>query len=312
MKKVLIILFSVVCSITTFAQQSDTTNSATDTTKIWRFNGLGSVNFSQVQLNNWSAGGENSISGTGLLNLHLHYNKKKHSWKNDLELAYGLIKQGEDKIIKSDDKIDFSSKYGLKASKSWKYSAMTSFKTQFTEGYDYPNDSIKISDFMAPAYLITSLGMDYNPNDIITIFLSPITAKMTIVNDDSLADKGAFGVEATVYDTSGNLLSEAKKQRYEFGGYIKFVINKELMKNISLQSKLELFSNYVENPQNIDVNWETLLNLKVNEYISANISTNLIYDDDIKIAVNKDGETEKLAPRTQFKEVFSVGLAYKF
>lgn len=313
MKKKLFLMVLSLMPFWVFAKGGSSINNA-DTTKLWKFNGLGSVNFSQVQLTNWAAGGENSVSGTGMLNLHLHYKKNKSSWQNDLELAYGLMKQGDANVIKSDDKIDFSSKYGLEASKNWKYSAMTSFKTQFTEGFDYPNDSVsvKISNFMAPGYVLAALGMDYAPNDAVSLFLSPVTGKITIVNDDSLAAHGAFGVEPAVFDTLGNIITDAEKIRYEFGGYVKFVFNKEILKNINLQTKLELFSNYMENPQNIDVNWETLLNMKVNEYISANITTNLIYDDDIKVPVNKDGEPERLAPRTQFKEVFSIGLAYKF
>lgn len=286
-----------------------------DTLKTWEFYGQGGANFSQISLTNWAAGGDNSISGSGLLNLHLHYKKNKTTWENDLELAYGLIKQGEEQLIKSDDKIDFSSKFGINASKKWYYTLMAGFKTQFDKGYDYPNDSVVISDFMAPAYIITSLGMDFKPNDNLSVLLSPATSKITIVNDQTLANQGAFGVEPDVVDTTtGQIITEGERTRFEFGGFLKFGYNKEVFKNISFETKLELFSNYAENPENIDVNWENLITLKVNDYISANIKTHLIYDDDVKIAIddNDDGQPEKMAARTQFKQVFGIGLSYKF
>lgn len=314
MKRIIFYLIAFFLFILSLANQGYAQNN-NDSVKTWKFYGLGEANFSQISLTNWAAGGDNSISGSGLLNLHLHHKKNKTRWENDLELAYGLIKQGEEQLIKSDDKIDFSSKLGINASKNWYYTLMAGFRTQFDKGYDYPNDSVVISDFMAPAYVITSLGMDFKPNDNLSILISPATSKITLVNDQTLANQGAFGVEPAVVDTAtGEVITKGENSRFEFGGFMKFGYNKEVFKSISFETKLELFSNYAENPQNIDVNWENLINLKVNESISANIRIHLIYDDDVKVAVdeNDDGQPEKMAARTQFKQVFGIGLSYKF
>lgn len=282
-----------------------------DTTKLWTTGGIINLNFSQVQLSNWAAGGQNSFSGNGFLSLFANYEKDNSSWENTLDLGYGILKNEDEDQRKSDDKIEFSSKYGYKASKKWFYTALFSFKTQFAEGYNYPNDSVIISNFFAPAYLSFSLGMDYKPNKKFSAFISPLSGKSTFVRNQNLADAGAFGVEPAVYDTTtGAKIQDGENVRNElFAGLIKIVYKDEILKNVTFQSKLELFSNYLENPQNVDINWENLISMKVNEYISANILVHLIYDDDINY-VNDDG-TDK-GPQLQLKEVFGVGFSYKF
>ncbi len=287
----------------------------TDTIEGWKKGGTVSLNLSQVSLNNWSAGGQNSISTNGLISLFANRKKGSGLWENNLDIGYGTIKQGENKNWwKTDDKIDFISKYGQKASKKWYYAGLINFKTQMTEGFNYPDDSTKISDFLSPAYLLVAVGMDYKPSDNLTAFISPLTAKTTFVNDQSLADAGAFGMESVTYDTSGNMLTSGKNIRKEIGGYLRVFYKHDIMKNISFQTKIDLFSNYIENPQNIDVSWEVLLSMKVNKYISATISTHLLYDDDIDITLEADnaGKPLKVGTRTQFKEVLAVGFSYKF
>jgi hypothetical protein len=153
---------------------------------------------------------------------------------------------------------------------------------------------------MSPAYLSVSLGMDYKPSDNFSLFISPLTGKMTFVMDDSLSNVGAFGVDP------------GSTFRPEFGGYIKMVFKYDVMENVSLQTKFDLFSNYIENPENIDVTWDVLVAMKVNDYLTATITTNLIYDDDIDITIENDDGTESLRPAVQFKEMFALGLSYKF
>jgi len=158
--------------------------------------------------------------------------------------------------------------------------------------------------------------MDYKPNDKLTAFIAPITSKNTLVNNTLLANAGAFGVEPAVFDASGNIISEGKKSRSEVGGYLRMVYQQTYFndKSVSVMSKLDLFSNYKNNPQNIDVSWETIIGLKVNKFITTTITTHLLYDDDIAIAVdrNNDGTIDDAGPRTQFKEVIGVGLNVKF
>lgn len=273
---------------------------AADTT--WKKGGTLGLNFSQVYLSNWAAGGQNSLSSNGLVSLFANRAKGKSSWDNTLDLAYGMLWQGDAVGVKTDDKIDFASKWGYQANQDWFYSVLFNFRTQFAPGYEDPfaDDLVRISDFLAPAFSLAALGMDYKPSDNFTAFISPSTLKMTIVNDTTLSTN--YGVAA------GEMF------RAEIGGYAKVQYTTELAKNVSLMTKIDLFSNYLNNPQNIDVNWETLISMKINEYMSATISTQLIYDDDIAIARSQDYfESTGIAagPITQFKEVLAVGFSYK-
>lgn len=286
----------------------------------WKTGGITSLNISQVGLTNWAAGGQSSLALNGIVSLFANWKKESSTWDNSLDLGYGILKQGEDILlknsafVKTDDKIDLTSKYGRRASEKWYYAGLMNFTTQATAGYNYPNDSVRISNFLAPGYLLWAIGMDYKPNKKFNAFISPLTMKTTIVIDQELADSGAFGVEAAELDGVGNVITNGKRLRYEYGGYTRFIYKSELVKNITLTSKLSLFSNYANNPQNIDINWENLLELKVNKFISTTITTHLIYDDDIDIKYDSDGDgtKDKSGPRTQFKEVIGVGFSYKF
>jgi hypothetical protein len=318
MKKTILITSLLVAVFALQAQTTEAekklTKQSSDTLDGWKKGGVISINASQVGLTNWAGGGQNSISLNGIVSLFANYKKGNSTWDNSLDIGYGLLQQGEDKVRKTDDKIDFTSKYGQKAFKNWYYAGLLNFKSQMAPGFNYPDDSTEISRFLAPAYVLGAIGMDYKPNSNFTLFISPLTMKTTIVNDQRLADFGAFGVEAAEYDDLGNLTSQGEKFRGEFGGYLRAMYNKNVMENVNFQTKLELFSNYVEEPTHIDVNWEVLIALKVNKYISATISTQLIYDHDVDIAVdrNDDGVMDGVGPRTQFKEVIGVGLNYKF
>ncbi len=285
-----------------------------DSTDGWKKGGSFTLAFSQVSLSNWAAGGENSFSGNSLVNSFANYKKGKISWDNTLDLGYGIMKQGAQDIRKTDDKIDFSSKFGRKLSESSFIAALVNFKTQFMPGYNYPDDSVYISRFMAPGYLLFAAGYDYKKKDVLSLFFAPLTGKMTFVNDQELANSGAFGVEPALFNpTDSSLITSGKKMRIEFGGYFKGAFSKDIMTNVKLTSKLELFTNYLNNPQNIDVYWENTLAMKVNKFISVTVATTLIYDDDIAIEVKDEaGVVIAKGPRTQFKEVFGLGFSYKF
>lgn len=288
-----------------------------DTVRKWKKGGIIGADFSQASYTNWAAGGVNSLSGTAILNLFSNYKNEKTSWDNSLDLAYGVVKLGTNTLQKSEDKIDFISKFGKYAFlKNWYYSALLNVKTQFDVGYNYPDDTTIISHFMAPGYTLGALGFDYKSTDkTLSFFVSPVTGKVTIVNDQRLADAGAFGVEAAEYDTAGVKITDGKMIRYEFGGYLKMTFKKDIFKNVNFQTKLELFTNYLDHPENIDVNWENTLVLKVNKFLSCTINTQLIYDHDIPVPFERDVLGVKVpdtGPRLQFKEVLAVGLSYKF
>ena len=214
MKKKLIILIIIISfnnlsgQITELEKELKKKNK--DSLNGWSFNGLASINFSQTALINWASGGENSISGHGIFNINANYLKNKNSWDNSLDLMYGMFIEGKKKLKKTDDKIELFSKYGREFSKNLYISSLLDFKTQMTPGYNYPNDSLIISDFMSPAYLYLAAGIDYKPFDFLTAFISPITGKFTFVYNQSLANNGAFGVEPAIYDEHGNLLKKGK------------------------------------------------------------------------------------------------------
>ncbi len=272
-----------------------------DTVKYWKIGGTPSFTFNQVSLTNWAAGGKNSVAGTFLLNMHFNYSKDKVNWENILDLGYGLTKQGTDNMVKTEDKLYYTSKLGFAANenKKWFYTGLLDFKTQFDVGYnDPPENTIKLSEFMSPAYVNFSLGIDYKPSDNFSLYMSPLTSKMTIVLDDSLSNAGAFGVK------------EGKNLREEYGASVKLLAKKaDLVKNVDVNTRLDLFSNLRDKPQNVDIDWELAFNMKVNSYLSAIASFNFIYDDDIKY-VAEDGTVGEA--KAQFKQLFGFGISYKF
>jgi hypothetical protein len=279
----------------------------TDTIPGWKTGGVIGFNLAQTSLVNWSAGGEKSFAVNGIFSVFANYKKEKIVWDNSLDLGYGVLNQGDkSNFRKTDDKVDLLSKFGREAYKNLYYAGLFNFKTQMTTGYKYLEDGteLKISERFAPAYFVMALGLDYKPSAYLSIFAAPVTGKVTIVTDQELSDAGAFGVDP------------GSKSKSEFGGYIRMIYSKndfksEFMKNVSFTTKLDLFSNYLENPQNIVVNWENQIALKVNKFINVNFNTHLIYDDKILIAKEVDGVTE-VAPRIQFKEILGVGISIKF
>lgn len=294
----------VVGSLASNGEVSDTT--------AWFTGGTTALNFSQVYLQNWAAGGQSSISGTALVQLFANYRRGSITWDNTLDLAYGLLRQGDrGVVIKTDDRIDFMSKFGQRASDKWYYSGLVNFRTQFAPGYQIadgiPDQNNLISDLLAPAYTLVALGMDYKPSQKFTAFISPATYKLTIVMNDSLASVGAFGV------------TPGENFRSEVGGYVRLGYTSEVVENVNLTTRIDFFSNYFNNPQNIDINWEMLISMKINKYLSATIATQLMYDDDIMLQkkdaiVAADGTVidSGRGPGVQFKEVLGIGFNYKF
>lgn len=317
--KVLLLLPFVACSA--YSQTpADTALPQTPVDTSWKNGGFISISFTQVSLSNWAAGGEDAYSGVGLLNLFSNYAKDNTVWDNSLDLAYGLVKSGDADARKNEDKIDLNSKYGYKAFGNFYYSALVNFKSQFTAGYNYPDDSTIVSKFAAPAYLTVAIGLDYKPNEFFSAFISPATGKFTFVSDQKLADAGAYGVDPAEYDTSGNKTADGKTIRAEFGAFFRAKFQKDLVTNFNLSTTLALFDNYTDknesNRDNVDVNWETLLALKAGKFITASLFVNLIYDHDIDIPSYETIAGVKtitgVGPKTQFKEVLGIGISYKF
>lgn len=263
----------------------------------WIYGGNSGINLSQVSLSNWASGGENAIGFDVLLNYSADYKQNKHLWQNRIEMAYGLNQTETDGTKKTNDKIYFSSTYGYEMTKNLYLSALLNFNTQFAKGYDYKTEPRSyISRFMSPGYLTTGLGLTWNPKNWFTATLSAISWRGTFVDSKILSQEGAFGV-----DPGDHLFSE-------MGGNLKVEVKYEFLKNMSIYSRVDLFSNYLEDPQNVDVRWDVQLNMTVNKWFSANITTNMIYDNDTKI-LQKDGSK---GPRLQFKESLGIGFQVTF
>jgi hypothetical protein len=281
-----------------FALSAAFSAKAQDSISYWKFKSLYSLNGTQTSFVNWNAGGRNNISLIGSVSASAYYTQDNVKWTNDLSFALGGIKYFDNNGVgaqKTDDRLDISSTFGLQLSKGFFLTFASSFRTQSINGYNYPNDSVPVSTFMAPGFLNMGLGADFRKDDNFNIFFSSIALKSTFVLDDSLSAAGSFGVPAGL------------RYRQEYGAYLKMKYNRPLAKNIEMKSKLELFSNYLNNPENIDVNAELLLLFRVNSLVSASAQWNLIYDDDIKIT-DSSGNS---GPRTQFKSVIGIGLSYK-
>jgi len=305
MKKVLLFIL-LFASVGVFAQDT-----------LWHTNGLIGLNGNQAGFKNWAQGGENSIAVTGNILYEAHYKKDKNIWDNMFMMSLGTSQIGEGFYQKSEDKIELNSKFGHQASKNWYYSALFNIKTQSVIGYNFPTDTTrnKISGFFAPAYIKLGLGMDYKPNDWFSLYLSPATARWIIVNDQDLADAGAFGVEkAVLAGDTGAVITPGQNLKTEAGAYLRLVISKDIFKNVNFGTILEMYSDYLDKPQNIDVDWQVVITMKVNDFLNAQIKTHLIYDDDTPVGIddNGDGKFDRFGPRTQFSEQLSIGLVYKF
>lgn len=305
--KNLILVLLVIAGFSSMAQTTEAEEALTtqnkDTVMGWKKGGLINISASQVSLTNWAAGGANSISLNGILNLYANLKREKFTWENSLDVGYGIIKQGDADWFKSDDKIDFTSKYGRKLKKSLYLAGLVNFRTQMDRGFNSPGDTVAISNLMAPGYGLAALGLEYKPNDRFGVFIAPVTGKFTFVLDESLSNAGAFGVE------------KGESLRTELGGYLRAIYNHpDIVKNVNFTTRLELFSNYLEDPSVLDVNWETLIGMKVNKFLTVSLNTVLIYDQDIDIITGKNDDQGQpiIGPRVQFKEVLGVGLSYQF
>lgn len=266
--------------------------------KTWKTGGMFNGTVGQTSLSNWAAGGDQfSFNSNGILSLFAFYKKGIHVWDNSLDLELGYINSTSLGTRKTNDRIDFVSKYGCQLFDHMYLTGLFNFRSQFTNGFTYPDDTTKIkqSTFMAPAYVIVALGMDWKPSPTFSLFLSPITTRWVIVKDNELSAKGAYGVDT------------GKTSRNEIGAYLTASCNREIIKNLTYKGKLDLFSNYKHDPQNIDIFMTNLLSMNVYKGFAFNIGADFIYDDDVRI-FGKD----KNGARLQVRQFIGIGYQRKF
>ncbi|MEW5674740.1 DUF3078 domain-containing protein [Flavobacterium enshiense] len=286
-----------------------------DTIKHWEKDNIVGLDLTQVSFMNWNAGGENSISGILKGAFVRKYTKGRFVWHNELIARYGLNKQDGRESRKTDDAVQLNSTAGFKTDSisNWYYSAKFNFNTQFTNGYAYPNTELAISKPFAPAYIFLGIGAEYiNKEEGFKAYFSPLTQKTTLVLDERLADQGAFGVTKASYDIDGNIIEHGRRSRTELGILVTNQFKREIFKNINIDHRLTLYSDYINNFGNIDVDWQLQFDMVVNQYVRASIATHLIYDDDIKSKEDIDGVQVIRGPKIQLKQILGVGLSYSF
>ncbi|MBC7413019.1 MAG: DUF3078 domain-containing protein [Bacteroidia bacterium] len=311
-------------SIIVLTVSISTSAAALELDSAWTKGGGLSFTGNLTQYHQWVAGGKDNVAIIGVLNYHANYAKGDNAWDNKLDVAYGSIKTGDlrDKSIndwtKAEDRIELNSKYGRKSSKNWFYSVLFNARTQFDAGIDQET-KLLTSQLLAPGYFTLALGMDYKPNKVFSMFLSPLSARITVVQRQFLADAGAFGVTAATYDANGLMTTKGKNFRFELGALARAsLVGLKVMDNITLDSDLSLFSNYFKHTDRVDINWNLLFTMKVNKYINVRFSSNMIYDDDIMVkeTLYKQGKINgeyqvDYHPGIQIKNILGVGIAYK-
>lgn len=312
--KVFYRLLALLFSLSLWAQ-GDMKPIVQDTLSPWTRKNIVGFDLNQIAFVNWSAGGVNSISGLVKGNFLRKYEKGYAKWSNELIVRYGLNKQDGIEWRKTDDQLQFNSTFGYRtdSTSNWFYSAKFNFNTQFANGYNYPNKDNPISGAFAPAYTFLGIGAEHaNKEYHFNIYISPLTMKNTLVLIQDLANQGAFGVTKASYDEEGNLIRLGRKSRTELGFLFTGHHKHEVYKNIILENRLSLYTDYINKFGNVDIDWQMIADFKVNQYVRANITSQIIYDDDIKRKKTIDGVQYNDGTRIQWKQMLGIGIVYQF
>ncbi len=265
--------------------------------KTWKRGGFFSLNLSQSSLSNWAAGGEDyAFSVNTAFSGFAYYKKGKHSWDNTVNINLGYINNTSLGARKNDDRFDIVSKYGREINAKLNFSTLFNLRSQFFDGYNFPTATTQVlnSAFMAPGYILLGTGLDYKPVKNLSIFFSPLTARWVIVNNDSLSKVGAYGV------------APGSKSLFQIGAFASINYKANINKNVSYIGRLDMYSDYIKNPQNVAINMNNLFAVKISNVLSVTYSLDLIYDDNVRLF----GPT-KDAPRLQTKSIIGAGLLVK-
>ena len=265
--------------------------------KSWKRGALLGVNISQGSLSNWAAGGDDfSLSANSNINLFAFYKKGKYSWDNTFDLNIGYVNTTSQGGRKNDDRFDFLTKYGTAVNSKLNISVLANLRSQLFKGYTYPN-GVKTysSTFMAPGYLLNSIGLDYKPVKGLSIYFSPVTARWVIVRDTSLANRGAYGV------------TPGKTSNFEFGAFATLAYQRIINKIITYKGRMDLFSNYKHDPWNIDLFFANAFNAKLGKSLAVSWSLDFIYDDDVRLF----GKNQR-SPGLQIKSLVGIGIIKRF
>ncbi|GAA4338788.1 DUF3078 domain-containing protein [Flaviaesturariibacter amylovorans] len=269
----------------------------TDTVRSLKQGGIYNLNFAQGTLNNWAAGGDEfSLAINTSLSLFSFFRSPRHQWDNTADLNFGFVRTSSLGSRKNDDRIDLLSKYGYVLTPKMNLATLLNFRTQLLRGYTYTEGSRSLaSNFLAPAYVLTSVGIDYKPTKHLSIYVSPATARWIIVKDDSLAAKGLYGVEP------------GRHSALEVGAFATINYWKSLSEAVNYKGRLDLFSNYRHRPGNVDVFLTNQLSVRLWKVLAATWNVDLIYDDDARVF-----GPGKNRPALQLKSLAGIGLQTKF
>jgi hypothetical protein len=272
-------------------KEADTTNWR------WKKGGFMGLNVSQGSLKNWAAGGDDfSLSLNSQVNYFTFYKNGKHNWDNGIDFNLGMVQTTSLGTRKNDDRLDLVSKYGYDLGNKFFLSGLVNFRTQLFDGYTYEDTGEKFSStIFAPAYLLASAGIDYKRDQHFSAFVSPISSRFIIVGNKFLSDQGMYGVDP------------GERFAYEMGAFASIGYNRPFPKHITYKTKLDLFSNYLHNPGNIDLFMTNLLSFKINDWLSATYSLDMIYDDDVKLFGDAGN-----SPALQLKSMIGIGLLRRF
>jgi len=276
----------------------------------WKYHSEASFALNQASLTNWVKGGESNISTSLDITGYADYTNKPYNIisNNFARLKYGLIASGDKGVRKNLDLLETNSKLNHKAFGKFDFSGIMLFKTQIARGYNYPNDSVAVSKFMNPGILTLGFGLDFKPDKNTSINFSPVSYKGTYVPDTANIDQTKYGIAAD------------RRSKNEFGA--SFMVSNVYRPNstVAITNRFQLFTNYINKPQNIDIDWEMIVTAKLNWFTDVRLNTHLIFDDDTKTptydkenkpVLGPDNQIKKTA-RIQFKEILGFSFIFRF
>lgn len=312
MRKLIFTLFVFTFTFSLFAQiNTDVPKSKNG----WSTEGLFSFNVGQGGSRNWAAGSEKfSLQLAAYFTYQANRKWRKNIWENSLDLSYALINTNTTGFRKTDDKIDYVSmfRHSITKKENLGIGAWFNVRTQFHDGYDYTETpKSRISGLMAPGYLTLGPGFDRRIKKFASLFVSPAAPRLILFTNRPYSFNYQGGVKP---DGSQEIplswhynVDPERKVRFELGALVSVKFKKEIVKNITYSTRADFFSNYVDDPQNIDIFWTNVFHLKVNRWLIVNYNFDLIYDDDVKLF-----GPDRNQAATQLRSQLGVGFAAKF
>ncbi len=268
----------------------------------WSKEGKIQLLFNQSAFNKeWTGGGTSSISGNLTLNYDFNYRMNDFTWDNKILGNFGMTKVKDDEFgRKTSDRFEFNSIAGKQLENSnWYYSYFLNFRTQFAKGYEFSENAetgenirTETTHFLSPAYLQTGPGMMWKKNENFIINIAPITARFIFVDD-------VFTSGSKYVDGQYCGVDREKSGRFELGASLSGFAKFDLLENVTMENNINLYSNYLDNPGNIDIDYLANIEMGINKYLSANLIFQAIYDDNAVGAF-------------QIREVFGLGINYDF